>query len=188
MPRVTVFIDGSNLYHGAERAQLNPDIVKMAHKLADGDDRTLVRAYYYVAAVSAEGNEERAKSQQRFLDQLRRADYFEVRLGRLQHQGANRYKEKGVDTKLVVDMVYMAARNLYDVGVLVSGDADHVCAVEAVKDLGKHVENAYFGNQRSQHLVTACDRFVKLDREYLADCSRPERAPLEAVVANATAA
>src|SRR6185436_13297029 len=102
-----------------------------------------------------------AKAQQQFLAKLDRTPYLDVRLGRLEpRQGG--WEEKGVDTRLVADMVFMAARDLYDVAVLVSGDGDLAFAAQAVKDLGKHVENAYFKQGRSQHLIKACDAFIEL--------------------------
>ena len=84
------------------------------------------------------------------------------------------WEEKGVDTRLVADMVFMAARDLYDVAILVSGDGDLAFAAQAVKDLGKHVENSYFKKGRSQHLIKACDAFIELKVKDFAGCLKPE--------------
>ena len=51
--------------------------------------------------------------------------------------------EKGVDVRLATDMVTNGFKNLYDVAILISGDADFSHAIQAVKDVGKHVEVAY---------------------------------------------
>lgn len=50
--------------------------------------------------------------------------------------------EKGVDTQLATDMI--ALSNNYDVALLVSGDADYIPPVSAVKNLGKLVYSVSF--------------------------------------------
>lgn len=174
MSQVAVFIDGSNLYHGCKRAGLKQklDLPKLAGLLVG--DRDLVRTYYYVAPVPQELDADAAKAQQRFLNRLHEAPYFDVRLGRLARRG-RRWEEKGVDALLCTDMVYMAAKNLYNVAILVSGDGDLAPTAQAVKDLGKHVENAYFRKGRSDALVQRCDKFVELSPDFLKECLLPEK-------------
>ena len=48
-------------------------------------------------------------------------------------------REKGVDTKLAVDMILMAQRDEFDVAVLVSGDTDFAPALEAVAEIKQAV-------------------------------------------------
>lgn len=50
--------------------------------------------------------------------------------------------EKTVDVNMAVDMVRLAP--IYDTAVIISGDQDFVPAVQAVKNLGKHVINVAF--------------------------------------------
>lgn len=170
MPKVGVFIDGSNLYHGAKRAGVRVDPEKLAKRLLE--DRELWRTYYYAAPVPQKMNREVHESQARFLSFLDTVDYFEVKLGRLEPRPGGRWEEKGVDTRLATDMVYFAAKNLYDVAILVSGDGDLAYTAQAVKDLGKHVENAYFQEGRSKQLQKVCDRFVELTPKVLKGCTR----------------
>jgi uncharacterized LabA/DUF88 family protein len=49
---------------------------------------------------------------------------------------------------LGTDLLYFRMEQLYDTAVLVSGDADFAYALQAVKNMGKHVEVAYFEAQR----------------------------------------
>ena len=77
------------------------------------------------------------------------------------------YVEKGVDINIAVDMLKFAYSGIYDTAILVSGDGDFALAIQAVKDLGKHVEVAYFRKQKSYHIIQACDRFIPLDKENL---------------------
>ena len=50
--------------------------------------------------------------------------------------------EKGVDTQLATDMITLS--DIYDVAVVVSGDADYIPPVSAVKNLGKLVYSVSF--------------------------------------------
>lgn len=65
--------------------------------------------------------------------------------------------------RIGVDMVSLASKNLYDVAVLVSGDGDLTEAVQATKDLGKHVELASFATGRSDELAAAADVIIALN-------------------------
>lgn len=74
--------------------------------------------------------------------------YYDVRLGRIVKINGE-YRQKGVDTLLVLDMITMAYQDQYDIAVLVGGDRDFVPAVNIVKNLGKHVYGYYF----AKHIV-----------------------------------
>ena len=167
--RVAIFIDGSNLYHRLkdELGSAKIDLRKLVNLLRG--ERTLVRTYYYNAVVRWEDGKERYQDQQRFLDSLKFIPYFEVKLGRLEQRGET-VVEKGVDIALAVDMVRFAATNMYDTAILVTGDGDFGYAVQAVKDLGKHVENAFFQAGRSKELLDKADKFTPLDKEVLKNC------------------
>ncbi len=87
-----------------------------------------------------------------------RYDLFKRRLG----------QEKGVDVKLATDL--LALNDIYDVGIIVSGDADYVPAVQTIKDWGKHIVNVSFlkknggvlpGGARRLNQIT--DRVIEVD-------------------------
>ena len=59
--------------------------------------------------------------------------------------------------------------------VLASGDGYLAHTVQAVKDLGKHVENAYYREGHSRQLMKVCDKFIELTPKYLKGCLRPKR-------------
>jgi uncharacterized LabA/DUF88 family protein len=164
-----IFVDGSNLYHCfmEEFHRTDVDFARLGETLCEG--RRLVRTYYYNAVVRREDGEERYKAQQRFFDNLRRVPYLDLRLGRLEKRG-NAVVEKGIDVRVATDMLWQAHNNVYDTAVLVSGDADYVPAVEAVKAIGKHVEVAFVTRGRSLDLQHAADRFVLLDAAKLNGC------------------
>ena len=59
------------------------------------------------------------------------------------------YIEKGADTALASDLVACAARDEFDVAVIVSSDGDFAPAVEqAISGFGKRVEVVYFKGRR----------------------------------------
>lgn len=167
------YIDGSNLYHSlrdtAKRTDL--DFGKFAAKLVG--DRRLVRIYYYNAPLDQTKEPGRYKEQQRFFQALRSVDYLEVRLGRLIYRsgwpGVPPY-EKGIDIKIATDMLVHGHSDNYDVALLVSGDTDFADALQAVKDLGHHVEVALFDPGWSQRLREVADRVIRIDLSFLSDC------------------
>jgi hypothetical protein len=57
-------------------------------------------------------------------------------------------EEKGIDVLIALAMVLGAARNEYDVAVLVSGDTDLIPAIDEVRACGKRVENAVWWPDR----------------------------------------
>ncbi len=195
--RVAIFIDGSNFYHGLKACIGNTkvDFAKFSQLLCG--DRELVRAYYYNAPVNQQEFPDVYKDQQRFFDSLKTVPYFVLKLGRLEKRtikvdkeelvktfGADTaklilekwgevivtYVEKGVDIDLATDMLRLAYNNAYDTAIIVTGDGDFVSAVNGVKDMGKHVENANFSDGKGYHIRTACDKFISLDKDFIKPC------------------
>jgi len=167
--RVALFIDGSNFYHALKdkfgRADLDFEV--FASELCG--ERRLVRTYYYNVPVDQEREPQRYADQRKFFARLHQTPYLTLKLGRLVYRGGVPI-EKGVDVRLATDMLNLAWKNVYDTAIIISGDGDFADAVEAVKELGKHVENAYTKKGLSQHLRQACDRRVTLDEDFLNAC------------------
>lgn len=165
--KVCVFIDGSNFYHACRQNIGRTDVNLGAFaEFVVGPTRSHVRTYYYTCPLPPDADELQRKNQQKFFTVLQRTPYFEMRYGKLVRREVVckacgdrhlRYQEKGVDMRIGVDMLALASKNMYDVAVLVTGDGDLVEAVQAVKDLGKHVELATFRIGRSDELVTVAD-------------------------------
>lgn len=163
--RVAIFIDGSNLYH-ALRANFGRYDLKFGEFTSKlRGSRRLFRAYYYNVLQDPGQRAEGAREQQEFLNALRETPYLEVRLGSTKlSQGVP--VERGVDVMLVTDMLHFAWNGLYDVAVLVSGDSDFAYALQAVKNMGKHVEVAYFESNVSRDLLEVADNKHLLDRNF----------------------
>ena len=77
--------------------------------------------------------------------------------------------EKGVDIMMATDLLQFAYRDLYDVAVLVSGDADFAYAMQAAKNLGKHVEVMAFPSNLSYELSQTADVLHVVDPEFFDD-------------------
>jgi len=165
--RVAIFIDGSNLYHALRsnfrRYDLN--FASFAKKLCG--ERQLFRVYYYNVLQDPSQYPDGSREQQDFLEALNHVAYLEVRLGSTKiAQGVP--VEKGMDIMLATDMLYFAWTNIYDVALLVSGDGDFAYALQMVKNIGKHVEIAYFDNNVSKDLLGIADQKHLLNRSFFA--------------------
>ncbi|TFH37044.1 MAG: NYN domain-containing protein [Dehalococcoidia bacterium] len=163
--RVAIFIDGSNLYHALEGTLKRHDLdfTQFVAKLCG--DRTLFRTYYYNALQDVAVRPDAFREQQEFLDGLRKTPYLEVRLGTIKTAQGTQV-EKGVDIMLGIDLLNCAWNNLYDTAVLVSGDADFAYAVQTVKNMGKHVEVAYFEGATARELLGVADVRHQLDNTF----------------------
>ena len=163
--RVAIFIDGSNLYHALRNNFRRHDLnfAEFTGKLCG--PRSLLRTYYYNVLQDVTQRPEGYRDQQEFLGILRKTPYLEVRLGGTKMaQGVT--VEKGIDIMLATDLLYFAWNDFYDVAVLVSGDSDFAYALQAVKNMGKHVEVAYFESGISKVLLDIADNRHLLDRSF----------------------
>ena len=185
LSRVAVFVDGSNLYFAVRdglHRQDTIDVEKLAKKLTK--TRQLVRIYYY-HVPRLEEESEATRRHQAFLNRLGYVNYLQLRLGRLvprlvkvRCQSCDRdiehttHIQKGVDTRIAIDMVGLALLDAYDVAVLVSGDADLAEAVNFIKEhTRKYVENTCVMWQGwAKNLREAADVRIPLTEEFLADC------------------
>jgi len=163
--RIAIFIDGSNLYHALRSNFRRHDLnfADFTSKLCGS--RRLFRTYYYNVLQDPTQRPDGYREQQEFLDILRKTPYLEVRLGGTKMaQGIT--VEKGIDIMLATDLLYFAWNDFYDVAVLVSGDADFAYALQAVKNMGKHAEVAYFESGVSKDLLNVADNRHLLDRGF----------------------
>jgi uncharacterized LabA/DUF88 family protein len=73
-------------------------------------------------------------------------------------------RQKGVDVQITVDMLVGAFSALFDIAILVAGDADFVPLVEEVKRRGVMVAVAASPKSLSDDLRRVCDRYLQLDQ------------------------
>ena len=156
MPKVAVFIDGSNLFYACKifSKDYEVDLVKLRDLLAG--DRELLRAYFY-------GSFNPRKQDQIKFHHFLQENGFTVRVTPLRQRG-DRLIEKGADVRLVTDMLALGLRGTFDTAVLVSGDSDFIDAVEEIKRAGIRVEIAMFEGAISSELRRRADKFISLDK------------------------
>lgn len=174
--RVAIFIDGSNLYHSLEEncRRFDVDFRAFSEKLADG--RPLFRTYYYNVLRDQDRNPQAYQDQQKFLSALYSTPYLEVRLGGSKIRGETAV-EKGVDIMMATDLLRFAWDDLYDIAILVTGDGDFAYAVQAVKDIGKHVEIAAFPANLSWELAHVADQREFFTPEYFSTLWSRKKGP-----------
>tara|TARA_Y100000034_G_C6881271_1_gene403866 strand:- start:298 stop:822 length:525 start_codon:yes stop_codon:yes gene_type:complete len=158
--RITIFIDGSNLYHGLKvlGVKIN-DFNKFVNLLANGKE--VKRIFYYTARMDKTFDEQRYLKHQKFLSKLSLIPKFKVVFCTfkkiVEKDGKIRYEVKGDDVQLANDMVVGAYENHYDTAILVSGDEDFKPVVRTVRRLGKKVENIFFRGGSSSRLRKTCN-------------------------------
>lgn len=162
---VAIFIDGSNLYHALRENSGRTDLNfgEFVKKLCGS--RRLYRTYYYNVLQEQSQYPEGYREQQEFLDAMRKTPYMEVRLGHTKlRQGVP--VEKGIDIMLATDLLMYGFQRLFDVAILVSGDGDFAYALQTAKNMGKHVEVAYFERNVSKDLQEVADYAHVLNRAF----------------------
>ena len=173
LERTLVFVDTSYLlasfYNSWEigaRAQLEIDLPEVVATLGTMITHQLhqpIHRQYWYDGIPDSGPH-------RYQRALRTCDGVQLRTGQLIEWGERR-TQKGVDTRLVADLVVNAARQQFTDFVLVSGDADMIPGVEEATYDGVRVHLYGFGwDSMSSALRHACDSTTILDpREDFAD-------------------
>ncbi|HJQ67619.1 MAG TPA: NYN domain-containing protein [Blastocatellia bacterium] len=149
--KITIFIDGNNLFHAARSVGVEIDYAKFLNFLRG--DSPLLRAFFYT------GVDEKAERQQGFLLWMRRNGYRVVEKELKTY--ADGTKKANLDVEIAVDMLSLADK--YDTAVLVSGDEDFAYAINAVAYKGVRVELAGFRSNTSPRLIDVADQFIELD-------------------------
>jgi len=163
--RVSIFIDGSNLYHSLKKlngAKINFE--KLVNELVK--DSQLVNVFYYIAPLDISSDEERYWKHQKFLAELGKIPSFNVVLCTLRKyplkDGTFGFEVKGDDVFLANDLLVGAYENLFDTAILVSGDEDFIPVINTLKRLNKKTENAFFMSTSSKKLRKLCDKTTNL--------------------------
>lgn len=81
-----------------------------------------------------------------------------------------KFRQKGVDTLMAIDMVNKAASNQYELAVLIAGDLDHIEAIRAVKSRGKQVMGIYNKKNTHNELIASFDTRHELVKENGINC------------------
>ena len=164
--RVAIFIDGSNLYHDLKKFNIKTTFEEIIKKLET--KREIVDIFYYTALPDKSINEEKYQEHKRFLEKIKKIPNFHVILCNLRKiifkDGSIEFMIKGDDIYLATDLIKGAYENLYDVAIIVSGDADFIPAINLVQKNRKKVINAFFPKSSSYLLRDCCDGSINLKK------------------------
>ncbi len=172
-----IFIDGSNLFLGwrtyCQKKGLLDKNGKVAmrisyHRLIDTlkGDTELIRPYYFDAIKDPP-----EPLKLNFLDTLREMGInVETKLLRTGKRFCPVCKksheiefQKGVDVSLATHLLSLAFEGAYDIGIVLSGDADYCTAIEYIKRKGKRVWVVCFRDSLAKELRQIADKIIYLD-------------------------
>ncbi len=142
-PRLSIYVDGRNIWHGCESVGVAGylDFWKLAALLVPNGRLQAVN--YYDCALDQSRSPHEYADQRRFIAHLRNRPDATVRLGTIGRRHGGQRVHKGVDTKLTTDLLVHAFNDQYDIALVVSGDSDFADPMYAVRAQGKTVECAY---------------------------------------------
>ena len=164
--RVSIFIDGSNLYHSLKRYGIKIKLEDIIKKIEM--KREIVDIFYYTALLDKDFDESRYKEHRGFLDKIKKIPKFNIILCNLRkiilENGSVHFEIKGDDIYLATDLIKGAYEDLYDVAIIVSGDEDFIPAIKLAQKNGKKVINAFFPKTSSYLLRNCCDGSINLKK------------------------
>jgi uncharacterized LabA/DUF88 family protein len=172
MKRVSIYIDGSNMYFSVKRKfNAKIDIEKFCKKLAEKNN--LIEIKYYISPVEQFSNPKMYAEQQSFFDKLRGIKNLKIIFGRLEKRkrdGKVYFVEKATDVNLALDLVLDAQANIYDEAFLISNDGDFSGAVKAVIEIfEKKVIYVAIGNSKiiSYHLKNVASKTKTINEKFI---------------------
>ena len=164
--RVVIFIDGSNLYHNLRRFNIKIKFEEIIKKVET--KREVVNIFYYTALLDKSIDEKRYNEHKGFLDKIKKIPNFNIVLCNLRkvilEDGSVDFAIKGDDVYLATDLIKGAYEDLYDIAIIISGDADFIPAIKLVQKNGKKVINAFFPKSSSYLLRNCCDGSINLKK------------------------
>ena len=164
--RVSIFIDGSNLYHNLRRNHIKISFEELIKRLET--KREVTDVFYYTAELDPKFNPQKYKDHHEFLERIRKIPRFHVVLCNLKkiplEDGTFNYDIKGDDVHLTVDLISGAYEDIFDTAIIVSGDEDFIPALKKVQELGKKVENAYFIASASSALKNSSNASICMNQ------------------------
>ena len=185
MERVSVYIDGFNLYFGiidkGWRRYLWLDLAALAQRLMK-PNQSLISTDYFTALVRADSL--KVQRQSTFLQALEARGGVSLHYGRYQEKIKkcftcqstwSEYEEKMTDVRLASMLVRDAYRNSFDTCLIISADADLQPPIEIVKQdfPKKRVVIAFPPKRDSYHLRGIADEHFRIGRGRLAKCQLP---------------
>ena len=148
--RISVFIDGSNLFYAAFQLGIEVDYAKLLKQLVG--DRRLLRAYFYTG-VDPDNDKQKG-----FLMWMRHNGYRVVTKDLVQLPDGT--KKANLDVEIAIDMITMAKH--CQTIILLSGDGDLSYALDSISYQGVQIEVVSLRSMTSDQLINVADRYTDL--------------------------
>lgn len=173
-----VFIDGAYLRVEAEKLRNTGDVhpLNLASNMVGqptvqgwASDHTTGRRNALMGRVTyydALPNDDEESERQEYWDAIELLPDVHLGFGALKALKRKR-RQKGVDTLIAVDMLVGAFSELFDIAILLAGDADFIPVVEEVRRRGVMVVVAGVESSVSEDLRRVADRYVEIDVGWL---------------------
>jgi uncharacterized LabA/DUF88 family protein len=192
MARVSVFVDGFNMYHALEgdvssrqqgkyRRYKWLDYAKLAHCFVGSQD-TMVKIRLFTSLATWDAD--KANRHSRYLHVLRQRGIEVVfgkfkrrdRLCQVCHRPYSTFEEKLTDVNLAVHLFRGAVLDEYDKALIISGDTDSIPAIRAIRELFpvKTVGVVLPIGRRSEELKQETDFHFRMKERHLARSQLPD--------------
>ena len=126
------------------------------------------KAYYYAGVPDPRVDNNGYRKQKKFLNAISSISFLTVKIGYvLKNKKTGESMEKGIDTMLAVDMAIMAAKDMYDIALLISADGDFKYCVEQVQNCGKQVVICSPKGSYSTALSSVADKRIIVTKELI---------------------
>ncbi len=190
MQRVSVYIDGFNLYYGLRdrgwRRYYWLDLYRMGERLLRPDQTLATVRYFTAEIVPQPGAQEERMHQDTYLKALETLPDLSIHYGRFlprqascRHCGAiwTRYEEKMTDVNIAVELLGDAQDDAFDTAIIVSGDGDLSGPVQAVRRRysDKRVVIAFPPRRHSIGLRNVATGAFTIGRDVFRDSQLPEQ-------------
>ena len=146
MQRVSVYVDGFNLYYGLKskgwRRYYWLDLRRLAENLLQFGQQLMTVRYFTARVIRLADDPEQSERQQTYLEALEMLTDLYIHYGYflpkrvLCHQcGAIRetYEEKMTDVNIAVELMGDAQDDAFDTAIVISGDSDLAGPIEAIR-------------------------------------------------------
>lgn len=190
MQRVTVYIDGFNLYYGLRdknwRRYFWLDFHRLSEKLLL-PNQVLVEVHYFTTKVNpASSNPGKFKRQRTFLEAIESLQNVRIHYGyhlpkimSCPSCGSSwqTYEEKMTDVNIAVELLGDAQDNAFDTAIIVSADSDLAGPVQAVRRRypNKRVIIAFPPERASKKLRQVATGYFTIGRDVFRDSQLPNQ-------------
>ena len=161
--KIMIFIDGSNVLRSCRDLKFKISYEKFLSILRK--DRNVIRVYYYSGIKFPSQKEGRFMKMLREFEVEIKTKLLKIRYVRCKSCGeeTQTYVEKGIDASLSTDLLWHAFQRSYDIGIVVSADADFIPPIERVRDLGRRIELWAFKHALGKELKNKVDKVNYID-------------------------